>query len=114
MKSEVYSQSTCIVSTAAYQYYIEGKKRSEIAESLGLSPSTLSRVLKRAKEEGIIEIKVTEPFLSCNIMEKEIREKYGLKTVIVVPIPSELRCSWNGMGWYDVLSDSISESLSEG
>ena len=46
MKSEVYSQSTCIVSTAAYQYYIEGKKRSEIAESLGLSPSTLSRVLK--------------------------------------------------------------------
>lgn len=91
MKSEVYSQSTCIVSTAAYQYYIEGKKRSEIAESLGLSPSTLSRVLKRAKEEGIIEIKVTEPFLSCNIMEKEIREKYGLKTVIVVPIPSELR-----------------------
>ena len=24
-------------------------------------------------------------------MEKEIREKYGLKTVIVVPIPSELR-----------------------
>ena len=71
MKSEVYSQSTCIVSTAAYQYYIEWKKRSEIAESLGLSPSTLSRVLKRAKEEGIIEIKVTEPFLSCNIMEKE-------------------------------------------
>ena len=69
MKSEVYSQSTCIVSTAAYQYYIEGKKRSEIAESLGLSPSTLSRVLKRAKEEGIIEIKVTEHlFLIISIL----------------------------------------------
>lgn len=91
MKSEVYSQSTCIVSAAAYQYYVEGKKRSEIAESLGLSPSTLSRVLKRAKEEGIIEFKITEPFLSCNIMETEIREQYNLKTVLVVPISPDLR-----------------------
>lgn len=87
MKSEVYSQSTCIVSTVAYQYYIEGKKRSEISKSLGLSSSTISRLLKRAKEEGVIEFRITEPYLSCNKMEEAIVKKYGLKSVLIVPVP---------------------------
>lgn len=89
MKSEVYNQSTCIVSAVAYQYYVEGKTRSEISESLALSPSTISRLLKRAKEEKIIEFKITEPYLTCNRMEEAIQKTYGLKSVIVVPVEEE-------------------------
>lgn len=91
MKSEVYSQSTCIVSAVAYQYYVLGKKRSEIAQSLGLSPATLSRLLKRAKDEGIIEFRITEPYLTCCQMEEFLRRKFGLKSVIVVPVPEHYR-----------------------
>lgn len=91
MKSEVYSQSTCIVSAVAYQYYVLGKKRSEIAESVGLSPSTLSRLLRRAKEEGIIEFRITEPYLGCCQMEELLQEKFGLKCAIVVPVPEQYR-----------------------
>lgn len=87
MKSEVYNQSTCIVSKVAYQYYIEGKTRTKIAEELDLSSSTISRLLKRAKEENIIEFKITEPYLTCNRMEEELQKLYQLKSVIVVPIP---------------------------
>jgi deoxyribonucleoside regulator len=89
MKSEVYNQSTCIVSAVAYQYYVEEKTRAEISESLGLSYATISRLLKRAKEEGIIEFHITEPYLTCNRMEEEIMKKYGLKSVIVVPVAEE-------------------------
>ena len=87
LKSEVYSQSTCIVSAVAYQYYVLGKKRSEIAESMGLSPATLSRLLKRAKDEGVIEFRVTEPYLGCCQMEEMLQQKFDLKCVIVVPVP---------------------------
>lgn len=86
MKSEVYNQSTCLVSQIAYQYYIEEKKRSEIAEYFGLSPSTISRVLKRAKEEGIIQLKIAEPYLECNLMERFLEDEFGLKSVCIVPL----------------------------
>lgn len=86
MKSEVYNQSTCIVSAVAYQYYIEGKTRAEISKSLSLSTPTISRLLKRAKEEGIIEFKITEPYLTCYIMAEELQNTYGLENVIVVPV----------------------------
>lgn len=89
MKSEVYSQSTCIVSAVAYQYYVLGKKRSEIAETVGLSPATLSRLLKRARDEGIIEFRITEPYLSCCQMEEFLLRKFNLKSVIVVPVSEQ-------------------------
>lgn len=86
MKSEVYNQSTCLVSQIAYQYYIEGKKRSEIAEHFGLSPATISRVLKRAKEEGIVEFKIADPYLECNQLERFLEDRFQLKSVCIVPL----------------------------
>jgi deoxyribonucleoside regulator len=68
---------------------VEEKTRAEISESLGLSYATISRLLKRAKEEGIIEFHITEPYLTCNRMEEEIMKKYGLKSAIVVPVAEE-------------------------
>ncbi|MCI8326187.1 MAG: winged helix-turn-helix transcriptional regulator [Lachnospiraceae bacterium] len=89
MRSEVYNQSTCIVSQAAYQYYVEERTRAEISENLGLSSPTISRLLKRAKKEGIIEFKMTEPYLTCYQIQEELQESCGLKSVIVVPITED-------------------------
>ncbi len=86
MKREVYDQSTCLVSQIAYQYYIEEKKTSEIAEQFELSPSTVSRVLKRARKEGIIEIRLAQPYLECNQMERYLEERFQLRNVCIVPL----------------------------
>ncbi|MBR5047127.1 MAG: helix-turn-helix domain-containing protein, partial [Eubacterium sp.] len=76
MRKEVYDQSTCLVSQIAFQYYIEEKKTSEIVEQFELSPSTVSRVLKRAREEGIIRISLAQPYLECNQMERYLEERF--------------------------------------
>lgn len=89
MNGEVYNQSQCIMSSVAFQYYIEGKSRAEISKNTGISASTISRLLKKAKEEGIIETRMAEPYLSCNMLEKQLMEQYGLKRVIVVPVEEE-------------------------
>lgn len=85
MKSEVYNQSNCIVGAVAYQYYIEGKTRAEIAKDFNLSHSTLSRLLKRARKEKIVTFNIAEPYLSCHYKEEVLKEKYGLQYVVVVP-----------------------------
>lgn len=89
MRGEVFNQSLCIMSRVAHQYYIEGKSRADISDSTGLSASTISRLLKRAREEGMIEIKMAEPFLTCNQMETHLAGQYGLRRVIVVPVEPE-------------------------
>ena len=86
MKKEVYDPSTCLVSQIAYQYYIEEKKTSEIAHQFELSPSTVSRVLKRARQEGIIKIHLAQPYQECNEMEKYLEERFRLRNVCIVPL----------------------------
>ncbi|MDO4554970.1 MAG: sugar-binding domain-containing protein [Lachnospiraceae bacterium] len=89
MKSEVYNQSTCIMSSVIYKYYVENKTGAQISRELGLSTSTVSRLLKRAREEGLVEIRITEPYMTCLLMEQEIQEKFHLKDAMVVPILGE-------------------------
>lgn len=86
MQGEVYSQSICIVSTAAYMYYIEQKSQNEIARTLGISPATVSRVLKRAVKEEVVRFSIAQPYAQCLEYEKGIRESYHVKTVQVVPL----------------------------
>ena len=86
MKGEVYNQSLCIVLRAANLYYQEGKSQREIAEHLNISVPTVSRLLKRAKEEGVVSYVIPEPYMECLELEREIKERYGLEEAIIVPV----------------------------
>lgn len=68
----------------ARMYYEWGMRQADIAEQLGLSQSTVSRLLERSKEEGIIRISITViPGVYADLEEKLIK-KFGLRDVIVV------------------------------
>jgi len=65
-------------------YYIEDLKQEEIAKKLGISRPTISRLLKDAKQAGIVRIEIVSPFENdYSELEKSIEMKYGLKNVIV-------------------------------
>lgn len=86
MKSEVYNQSVCIMDSVAYLYYIEKRTVTEISQNLNISKPTVSRLLKRAVGEGVVEFKIARPFAECIELEKKIMNQYDLKSVIVVPV----------------------------
>jgi deoxyribonucleoside regulator len=86
MKSEVYDQSVCIMNSVAYRYYIERQNIAEISQDLRVSKSTVSRLLKRAVNEGVVEFLIAEPFAACIELEKKLAKRYGLKSVSVVPV----------------------------
>ena len=65
-------------------YYIEDLKQEEIAKKLGISRPTISRLLKDAKQAGIVRIQVVSPFTNdYSDLEKSLEMKYGLKNVII-------------------------------
>lgn len=87
MESEIYNQSTFIILKAAYLYYIKDIPQNEIAEMLNISITTVSRLIKKAKEEKIVEFVIRDPYIDCIRLEQELQETFGLKDVIIAPTP---------------------------
>src|SRR5918996_2802499 len=59
------------------------KQQREIAAQLGISPSKVSRLLKRAYQEGIVRVHITLPSLPR--LATALIEQYGLRDAVVLP-----------------------------
>ncbi len=73
-----------LIARVARMYYEWDMRQSEIAKQLGLSQTTVSRLLNRSKEEGIIRISVNLPNGVYTELEEIIVKKFGLRDAIVV------------------------------
>ncbi|MGH3089974.1 MAG: sugar-binding transcriptional regulator [Rubrobacteraceae bacterium] len=69
---------------AAWLYYIEELTQGEVARELGVSRSTIVRLLRRAKEDGLVRITLDVP-RDVFGMERELERLYGLRRVRLVP-----------------------------
>lgn len=85
MKTDKFDQSTFLVLKAAYLYYISQKSQSQISRELGISVTTVSRLLKKAKDEKIIEFVIRDPLVQCIEMEEELENTLGISEVIIAP-----------------------------
>ena len=66
-------------------YYENEMGQNEIAQKLGISRPTVSKLLKEAKERGYLRIEIVGPQeQNCYKLERELEEKFGLKEAIVV------------------------------
>ena len=73
-----------ILAMVANLYYNSEMTQNEIADRMYTSRSKISRMLKEARELGIVEISIKEPWERDLNLEKEIQQTYGVKTVRVV------------------------------
>lgn len=65
-------------------YYCSDLTQSQIAERLYISRTKVSRMLKEARELGIVEINIREPWERNLEYEQRLRSAFGLKNVRVV------------------------------
>jgi DNA-binding transcriptional regulator LsrR (DeoR family) len=65
-------------------YYLEGKIQSEIAETVGVTRSMVSRMLTEARESGIVEIRIHRPLQSEPELATALKERFGLKDALVI------------------------------
>lgn len=77
-----------LMSDIAGRYYLHGDSQVDIARDLGLDPSTVSRLIKRAREEGIVHIEIRPPRREEVDLGRELAARWGLARVIVAPAGS--------------------------
>jgi DNA-binding transcriptional regulator LsrR (DeoR family) len=78
-----------LVVRVARMYYEWEMKQAAIARQLGLSQSTVSRLLQQAKAAGIIRISVSVPQGIYTELEEQLVKQYRLRDAIVVDCSGE-------------------------
>lgn len=72
-----------ILTEIAVAYYQHGATQEEIARQFNLSRPKVGRLLKQAREEGIVEITVKyHPVFSSQI-EEDLKKRFGLKRALI-------------------------------
>lgn len=69
----------------ARRFYLLGWTQVQIAQDLGLDPSTVSRYLKRARDEGIVRVEIRSPRRRNVDLGRRLAERYHLSRAIVAP-----------------------------
>jgi deoxyribonucleoside regulator len=65
-------------------YYEHDYSQQEIAELLQISRSNISRLLKEAKQKGLVEIRIRKRISTVPALEREFRQRFGLQQAMIV------------------------------
>lgn len=101
---------------AARLYYEHNLNQAQIASRLDVSRPGVSRLLQQARDAGIVRIEIVDPGGKGTRLESALREKYGLKQVIVVPTdPSDsVLKSRLGSALINLLEGLLTENITLG
>ena len=67
-------------------YYFQSMTTAAIAEELGTSRATVSRLLSYAMEHGLVEIRINDPSEQSGSLEQALKARWGLRAAQVVPV----------------------------
>jgi DNA-binding transcriptional regulator LsrR (DeoR family) len=73
-----------LIAKVADLYYTRKQRQTVISEHLGIHQSTISRLLKRAEKEGIVQVRLTHPAGFHADLEEQLERRFGLSQAIVV------------------------------
>ncbi|MBD1379515.1 sugar-binding transcriptional regulator [Metabacillus arenae] len=85
---EKYEEQRLLVKIAR-MYYEDDMTQSAIAKDLGIYRTTISRLLKKAREDGIVTIKIRDNISQNFDLERKLEKLFHLKEVILVPTTDE-------------------------
>lgn len=83
MKNDNDETSNDLLTEIAVAYYQDGATQEEISKKFGVSRAKIGRLLKQARDEGIVEITVKyHPVYSAKI-EQRLIERFGVKRALI-------------------------------
>lgn len=72
-----------LLTKIAYMYYVLDKTQNDIAKELNIHRTSISRMISKAKQQGIVTISISDLNVQRYELEKYVKEKYSLKQVII-------------------------------
>jgi deoxyribonucleoside regulator len=79
-------QSLDVLIDVATRHYLHGSSQIEIARDLSLDASTISRYLKRARDEGIVRVEIVTPRRANVEMARVLTRELSLSRVLVAEL----------------------------
>lgn len=67
----------------ATMYYIDGCTQEELSKSFGISRATVGRLLRKAQEEGIVEIRVRPHATFASDLERQLINRFGIRRALI-------------------------------
>lgn len=99
-------------------YYVNNLTQGHIAERIGVSRSNVSRMLKEARDRGLVEIRIHAPLTAAGDLQGELRDRLGLRECLVLANPrlgTGLPTAADRVGRLSALGARyLQENLSEG
>ncbi len=80
-------KSDDLLARIAWLYYIEDLTQKEIAWRFNMSRVKVTRLLKKARERGLVEIRIANVRTSHLPLERSLRQIFGLSDAMVIPTP---------------------------
>jgi len=80
----VEDQGTRLLVKVAQLYHLQGLNQDQIRRQLGVSRSKVSRMLKEARERGLVEISIHYPARFSLDLERRLEAELGLREAVVV------------------------------
>jgi DNA-binding transcriptional regulator LsrR (DeoR family) len=105
-----------LATRAAWLYFVGGSTQAEIGKKLGLNRIRVNRLLGVAREQGIVQFKITGKLAACISLEEQLKEKFNLSHAIIVPSSMDQdhlpRIIGNAAGQY--LGSKLTDNMSVG
>ena len=76
-----------LLADVAQQYYLEDLTQEQIARRIGVSRSNVSRMLKDARERGVVEIRIHHPLRTVPELRAALVGRLGLADCLVLATP---------------------------
>lgn len=90
-----------LLATVASLYYTLNQSQSAIAKRLDISNSTVSRLLKEARDKGVVDIRINMPIPRDVELEQELINVFGLRDAYVLQT--------SGDGSWETRTDAIGQ-----
>jgi DNA-binding transcriptional regulator LsrR (DeoR family) len=78
-----------LLAKAARLYFLEDRSQDDVAAVLGTTRSNVSRILKQARDLGIVEIRIVDPAGRDQELELALRTRFGLTDARVLEATPE-------------------------
>ncbi|OXM84861.1 sugar-binding transcriptional regulator [Paenibacillus rigui] len=82
--TDIKSERNRLLVKISQLYYEEGLNQQDIAARLGMSRPHVSRMLTAAKQEGIVQITIKNPYSAEQQVERALLETFGIHDALVV------------------------------
>ncbi|MFQ3565855.1 MAG: sugar-binding domain-containing protein [Aggregatilineales bacterium] len=93
-----YTRDTDLLVRMARLHYEDNLSQREIAKQLQISVSSVSRALKQARDQGIVEIRIHDPGSRIASLEASLKKRYGLEAAVVVASASSEEATRASLG----------------